>query len=31
LKHGFGFFMLFVPKAPIYLLILLVPIESSRS
>ncbi len=26
-KHGFGFFKLFVPDAPIYLLILLVPIE----
>jgi F-type H+-transporting ATPase subunit a len=27
IKHGLGFFKLFVPKAPIYLLILLVPIE----
>ena len=27
LKHGFGFFKLFVPKAPFLLLILLVPIE----
>jgi F-type H+-transporting ATPase subunit a len=27
LKHGIGFLMLFVPKAPIYLLFLLVPIE----
>jgi F-type H+-transporting ATPase subunit a len=27
LKHGLGFLMLFVPKAPWYLLILLVPIE----
>ncbi len=26
-KHGLGFFRLFVPDAPIYLLILLVPIE----
>ena len=27
MKHGLGFLKLFVPKAPIYLLILLVPIE----
>ncbi len=27
MKHGLGFLMLFVPKAPWYLLILLVPIE----
>jgi F-type H+-transporting ATPase subunit a len=27
LKHGIGFVKLFVPKAPIYLLFLLVPIE----
>jgi F-type H+-transporting ATPase subunit a len=26
-RHGLGFFKLFVPKAPFYLLILLVPIE----
>jgi len=26
-RHGIGFLKLFVPKAPIYLLILLVPIE----
>src|SRR6185437_8255584 len=27
IKHGIGFLKLFVPKAPIYLLVLLVPIE----
>jgi len=27
IRHGFGFFMLFVPKAPIYMLPVLVPLE----